>query len=111
MPVFLCVRSYEQAAVATSGTHQAMIPAGDPRHRGFGSAQEKALARQELKALIVDYKGFGILTLIRLLLFRNFRCMLLGIMGVMLMIGQWAGPVGYSAAKFTNDEGLTWCDG
>lgn len=99
-----------QAAGAFSRTKPAMIPAATSGHPRFRNAQEVGFARQELKNLILEYKGFGILTLIRLLLFRSFRSTLLGLTGIMLLIGQWVGPVGYAAAKIVSAE-FMWCQG
>lgn len=64
----------------------------------------------ELKALVDGYKGFGILTLIRVLMFRSFRFFLLSLVGIVLLIGQWTGPVGFIAFKVTTDD-LTLCPG
>lgn len=87
-----------------------MIPAATSGHPRFRNSQEVAFARQELKDLIVDYKGFGILTLIRLLLFRSCRATLLAFTGIMLLVGQWVGPVGYGAAKIISTD-FMWCQG
>lgn len=58
---------------------------------------------EELKDLIKGYKGFGILSLIRALMFRDGRSCLLALTGVVLVLGQWTGPVGFIAFKVTNE--------
>lgn len=53
----------------------------------------------ELKALVADYRGFGMFSLIRALLFRGWRSGLLAVLSTLLLVGQWAGPFGFIAFK------------
>lgn len=60
--------------------------------------------------MIDGYKGFGMLSLIRVLIFRDFRSFLLAMIGVLLVVGQWAGPVGFIAFKLESED-ISACDG
>lgn len=77
------------------------------RLNGGGAAPA---GHEELKSLVEEYKGFGIICLIRALMFKNCRSTLLAFVGVVLLVGQWAGPVGFIAFKLEN-ENVTACDG
>lgn len=59
---------------------------------------------EDLKKLIHGYHGFGILSLIRALLFKGCRFGTLAIVGIALLIGQWMGPVGFIAFKVTTED-------
>lgn len=65
---------------------------------------------RELKAMIQEYKGFGILSIIRLLIFRGCGSFLLALIGTLLLVGQWAGPAGFIAFKLETDD-MYFCKG
>lgn len=70
------------------------------------------LGHEELKQLIGGYKGFGILSLIRALMFKDCRSCMLAWIGVVLLLGQWTGPVGFIAFKFTTElQDMAICEG
>lgn len=57
------------------------------------------LGRDELKELLGEYRGFGMFSLIRALLFRGWRHAGLALVSLLLLVGQWAGPLGFIAFK------------
>lgn len=68
----------------------------------FSSQKEASvipLGRDELKALLGEYRGFGMFSLIRALLFRGWRHAGLAFVSLLLLVGQWAGPFGFIAFK------------
>lgn len=71
---------------------------------------DQAMDRQELKNLISGYKGFGLLSLIRALIFRSWRCTCLALVSAMMIFGQWIGPIGFVSAKLKSVE-FEWCAG
>ncbi len=56
-----------------------------------GAAPEPAAGVEELRGLVEGYRGFGMFSLIRVLLFRGWRHCGLAVLALMLLIGQWAG--------------------
>jgi len=56
-------------------------------------APEPAAGVEELRGLIEEYRGFGMFSLIRVLVFRGWRHWGLAALSVMLLIGQWAGII------------------
>lgn len=70
---------------------------------GLGPAE-----REELKMLIEGYRGFGLLSVIRALMFSSFRGFMVSLMGIALLIGQWAGPIGFIAFKLESED-ITEC--
>lgn len=83
----------------------AINSAGDARG-GPSAEQEQA----KLKALIDGYKGFGILSIIRVLMFRDCRSCMLALVGLLLLVGQWTGPVGFIAFKLETED-MAVCEG
>lgn len=69
-----------------------------------GAGRRAPEGHEQLKDLIKGYKGFGILSLIRALMFRGWRSCLLALTGVVLLLGQWTGPVGFIAFKVTTEK-------
>lgn len=52
------------------------------------------VGHEELKALLGEYRGFGMFSLIRSLLFRGWRHAGLALVSLLLLAGQWVGPFG-----------------
>lgn len=94
-----------RARNAQSGPFGTIFPGAD----GDGE-YASAAGQEELKVLVDGYKGFGMLSLIRVLIFRDFRSFLLAMMGILLLMGQWAGPVGFIAFKLESED-ISACDG
>lgn len=94
-----------RARNAQSGPFGTIFPgAGGDGDYVSGAGQE------ELKVLVDGYKGFGMLSLIRVLIFRDCRSFLLAMIGILLLVGQWAGPVGFIAFKLESED-ISACDG
>lgn len=68
------------------------------------------VGHDELRALLGDYRGFGMFSLIRALLFRGWRHAGLALISILLLVGQWAGPLGFIAFKIRTSE-LHECPG
>lgn len=60
--------------------------------------------------MVLGYSGFGILSLIRALMFRGWLSFMLAITGIVLLVGQWMGPVGFIAFKLTTED-MEICEG
>ena len=74
------------------------------RADGLGPAE-----LDSLKTLISEYKGFGLLSLVRALMFSGgCRDFMISLMGLALLIGQWAGPIGFIAFKLRSED-VTEC--
>eukprot|EP00752_Nemacystus_decipiens_P007138 g6391.t1 len=57
------------------------------------------VGRDKLIELLGEYRGFGMFSLIRSLLFRGWRHAGLALISLLLLVGQWAGPLGFIAFK------------
>lgn len=57
------------------------------------------VGHERLKDLLENYRGFGMFSLIRALLFRGKRHAGLALISLLLLVGQWAGPFGFIAFK------------
>lgn len=86
--------------MVSSGTgHGALVPRLPPP-----SPPPPPSGSEELKALVEEYRGFGMFSLIRVLSFRGWRCRLLALLSALLVVGQWAGPFGFIAFKIRTME-------
>lgn len=56
-----------------------------------GAAPEPTAGVEELRGLVEEYRGFGMFSLIRVLLGGGWRHWGLAVLSVMLLVGQWAG--------------------
>lgn len=56
-------------------------------------------AERELKELVIGYKGFGMISLIVTLASSKKLWMPHLLLAMCLLVGQWAGPVGFAAAE------------
>lgn len=74
-------------------------PYASSSRKGGGGLPAVLFEREELKALLGEYRGFGMFSLIRALLFRDWRHAGLALVSLLLLVGQWAGPFGFIAFK------------